>query len=249
MDIPAVLPAAHRSTWVLVHGSWCTGEAWNGVAHRLRADGHTVHTPTIAGHGADADRTLTHADQVQSVIDYITERRLTDFVLVGHSMAGSIVSQVAAAMPDRIRRVVFQNAFVVRDGCSIMDEVPLPLRTTIRRGARDGAFLPPFGLWRDMFIQDADYALAQSTYRTLSPEPMSTYEDRLDQRAFYGLVSSGRLPCSYLNVTDDNSLPGGWIGLAERLGAYRLVQMPGSHEVMLTDPFGLARKIIEAGRD
>jgi hypothetical protein len=30
---------------------------------------------------------------------------------------------------------------------------------------------------------------------------------------------------------------------------YRLVQMPGSHEVVFTNPNGLADKIIEAGRD
>ena len=28
-----------------------------------------------------------------------------------------------------------------------------------------------------------------------------------------------------------------------------LVQMPGSHEVLFTDPKGLAQKLIEAGRD
>jgi hypothetical protein len=33
------------------------------------------------------------------------------------------------------------------------------------------------------------------------------------------------------------------------LGLYRLVQMPGSHEVIFTNPVGLADKIIEASRD
>ena len=30
---------------------------------------------------------------------------------------------------------------------------------------------------------------------------------------------------------------------------YRLVQMPGSHEVVFSNPGGLAQKLIEAGRD
>jgi len=37
--------------------------------------------------------------------------------------------------------------------------------------------------------------------------------------------------------------------MSTRLGLFRLVQMPGSHEVIFTNPAGLAAKLIEAGRD
>ena len=37
--------------------------------------------------------------------------------------------------------------------------------------------------------------------------------------------------------------------MSNRLGLFRLVQMPGSHEVMFSNPIGLAEKIIVAGRD
>jgi hypothetical protein len=36
---------------------------------------------------------------------------------------------------------------------------------------------------------------------------------------------------------------------SSRLGLFRLVQMPGSHEVIFKNPGGLAEKLIEAGRD
>jgi hypothetical protein len=45
--------------------------------------------------------------------------------------------------------------------------------------------------------------------------------------------------------------PGEWgwhPRLSSRLGTYRLVQMPGSHELMFSNPVGLADKIPEAGR-
>ena len=38
-------------------------------------------------------------------------------------------------------------------------------------------------------------------------------------------------------------------GGCHRLGEFRLVQMPGSHEAIFTNPIGLADKLIEAGRD
>jgi len=37
--------------------------------------------------------------------------------------------------------------------------------------------------------------------------------------------------------------------MSSRLGLFRLVQMPGRHEVIFTNPGGLAAKLIEAGRD
>jgi hypothetical protein len=37
--------------------------------------------------------------------------------------------------------------------------------------------------------------------------------------------------------------------MSSRLGEFLLIQMPGSHEAVFTDPIGLADKFIEAGRD
>jgi hypothetical protein len=37
--------------------------------------------------------------------------------------------------------------------------------------------------------------------------------------------------------------------VSTRPGLFRLVQMPGSPEVLFTNPKGLAEKLIEAGRD
>ena len=60
-------------------------------------------------------------------------------------------------------------------------------------------------------------------------------------------------PRSYLIGSDVIALPPGewrWHpSMSSRLGLYRLVQMPGSHELIFSNPTGLADKIIEAGRD
>jgi len=60
-------------------------------------------------------------------------------------------------------------------------------------------------------------------------------------------------PRSDLIGSDDIALPPGewrWHPrMSSRLGLYRLVQMPGSHELIFSNPTGLADKVIEAGRD
>ena len=57
---------------------------------------------------------------------------------------------------------------------------------------------------------------------------------------------------SYLNCLQDTSLPHSMPfhpRLSEKLGLFRLVEMPGSHETCFSNPGLLGEKIMEAGRD
>ena len=240
---------------VLVHGAWHYGELWEDVAGPLRAAGHEVHAPTLAGNGpGDVDRTVTHADAVNSVVSYLNERGLSDFVLLGHSYGGTIISKVAEAMPDRIRRLIYWNAFVLLDGESIASVSPphygqLMDSIVASGGYGPGAVKLPFPVWREAFMNDAPLELAQKTYDLTTPHPIRTLTDTLELKTFFGL----QIPRSYLNCTEDITMPPGefaWTPrFPARLGLCRLVQMPGGHEACFTNPSLLADKIVEAGRD
>ena len=237
------------STFVLVHGSWHDGSAWEPVRAHLAEKGHRTFSPTLAGHGKGVDKNVNHAQCTQSIIDFILEKDLRDIVLLGHSFGGTILSQVAPAVPERIRRLIFWNAFVCEDGNSLLDEIPghyQALFAELVAHSSDHTVTLPFPIWREAFINDADLELAQAAYARLSPEP---YHDKLDMKPFHAVD----IPKSFLNCTEDIALPPGEWGwhprMSSRLGLYRLVQMPGSHEVIFTNPIGLAEKIIEAGRD
>ena len=237
---------------VLVHGSWHTGELWGPVADALRAAGHEVHTPTVAGHGKGADKRVNHAQCTQSITDYFVQRDLRDAVLLGHSYGGTIISKVVEAVPERIRRLVFWNAFVLQDGESLDDNVPPHFRALfaqLAQASADGGVMLPFPIWREAFIGDADLATAQRTYELLSSEPYQPFVDKLDLKKFYALQT----PRSYIHCTEDIALPPGEWGwhprMSGRLGLYRLVQIAGSHEVMFTAPQRLADAIVQAGRD
>ena len=101
-------------------------------------------------------------------------------------------------------------------------------------------------------MNDSDLELATASYDLLSPEP-NQFNEKLDLKAFYNLIQTHQIACSYLNCTEDIALPPGeWAWhprMSSRLGLYRLVQMPGSHESCFSNPKLLAEKIIEAGRD
>ena len=105
--------------FVLIHGAWHDGSCWDDVARHLLDLGYRSHRPTIAGHGFDVDKNVTHMDCTNSIVDYIIKNNLRDFVLVGHSFGGTIISKVAEQVFDRIKRMVYLNAFVLKDGqCS-----------------------------------------------------------------------------------------------------------------------------------
>ncbi|GAA2227720.1 alpha/beta hydrolase [Herbiconiux moechotypicola] len=240
--------------FVLIHGSWHDGALWEPVATHLRDAGHTVHTPTVAGHGVGVDKAVDHADCVASIVDWMLEADLSDVVLLGHSYGGTIIARVFEEIPERIRRLVFWNAFVPAPGNSLLDEVPPHYRelfSQLAAASDDNTVSMPFPIWREAFIQDAPLELAQSTFEQLSSEPFQPFVDKLPLTRFYELLPTvGR---SYINATEDTALPPGEWGwhprMSGRLLGARLVQLPGSHEVMFTAPALLAQKIIEAGRD
>jgi pimeloyl-ACP methyl ester carboxylesterase len=240
------------AVFVLVHGAWHDGSAWDVVLWELENRGHRVFAPTVAGHGKSANKNVTHAQCVQSIVEFITRNSLSDVILLGHSFGGTLISKVAEAIPDKIRRLVFQNAFVLRDGNSLLDEIPpetAEIFAHLAQQSPDHTVMLPFPVWRETFINDADLDTAKIAYETLSPEPYRAFADKLDLKKFYSL----QIPRSFLNCTEDIALPPGEYGwhprMSSRLGLYRLVQMPGSHEVVFTNPSGLAEKIVEAGRD
>lgn len=233
--------------FVLVHGSWHDGTCSNGAIPHLEGKGHKTFAPTIAGHGKGVDKNVDHWQCTRSTVDYVVERSLEGLVLVGHSFGGTTISKVAEAIPDRIRRMIFLSGFVVRDGLSFLDEIPPHHASLFKKRAMessDGSVTLPFPIWRDAFVNDADLELAKSTYEQLSREPLQPIKDNLDLKKLYSLD----IPNSYINCTEDTSLPPGEWGWHPRVSGRR-AQMPGGHEVIFTNPQGLADKILEAGRD
>jgi pimeloyl-ACP methyl ester carboxylesterase len=240
------------ATYVLVHGAWHDGAAWDPIIRHLDTSGHKAFGPTMAGHGKSAGKGVTHAECSESITRFIADHALKDVILLGHSLGGTIISKVAEAIPERIKRLIFLNAFVVRDGNSLIDEVPehyVNLFNQLSRESTDRSIMLPFAIWREVFVNDADMEMAKWTYAQLSPEPYRAIYDKLDLKKFYSLQT----PKSYINCTEDISLPPGEWGwhprMSNRLGLYRLVQMPGGHETIYTNPSLLAEKIVEAGWD
>ncbi|MFE0023945.1 alpha/beta fold hydrolase [Amycolatopsis sp. NPDC059021] len=238
--------------FVLVHGAWHYGELWDPVRAHLEAAGHEVHTPTAGGLGDGDDKHVDLRGAAQPIIDYVRERDLTGFVLIGHSWGGYLISRVAIELPERVRRLVYFAAFVPEHGKALVDELPPHLRGALRASAGergDGSVVLPFPVWRDGFFNDGTAEHARAVYDRLRPQPYGTFIDPADMTGWDKVPPA----FSYLAPYEDNDITQGEWGrhprLSNRLGVFRLVGMPGGHEVLLTDPELTARKFVEAGRD
>jgi hypothetical protein len=113
----------------------------------------------------------------------------------------------------------------------------------------DGTVVLPFPIWREAFINDADLETAQRAYNALNPHPAKTFSDKISLKTNPADMQIGK---SYINCTEDISQPHHYPWhprLSQKLGLFRLVQTPGSHELCFTNPKRLAQAIIDAGRD
>jgi len=115
------------TSFVLVHGAWGGGWYWRDVARYLRREGHEVFTPTLTGLGERAH--LGHAGidldtHVRDVANLIEYEDLSDVVLVGHSLAGMVITGVSNEIPHRLVHLVFLDADLPMHGQSRFDLQP-----------------------------------------------------------------------------------------------------------------------------
>jgi len=235
-------------TFLLVHGSWHLGDCWSAVAAHLRGAGFSVATPTLAGHGTDCDRDVTHDDYVHSVVATL-DRLPGEIVLVGHSFGGSVISRVAELRPDRCRLLVYYSAFVPLDGERVADSLPEPLLAFLEESAAaapDRSVTLPLTLFASAFANTADAGAATGLHERLVPEPSGPIFEPLSLSRFSELG----IPSAFISCRQDLALPPGSFhpGQSSRLDTPQLIEIDADHEALLTAPRRLAWALLEAVR-
>jgi pimeloyl-ACP methyl ester carboxylesterase len=115
---------AAMATFVLVHGAWSGAHTFRRVRPMLAAAGHEVFTPSLTGLGERSHLLspevglTTHVHDVANAILY---EDLSDIVLVGYSYGGSVVTGALEYVSERVRDLVYLDAFLPNDGQSIDD--------------------------------------------------------------------------------------------------------------------------------
>lgn len=106
-------------TYVLVHGAWADESAWGFIRNDLAKRANVV-VVNLPAHGIDqADGSKTGLEDYVQTVTAAVKKQPGKVILVGHSMAGQIISQVAENIPSKIDKLVYVAAYLPRNGESV----------------------------------------------------------------------------------------------------------------------------------
>lgn len=228
--------------FVLVHGGGHGGWCWDALGQRLRAAGHEVHAPTLKGlaerfgelePGIDLS---VHVAEVAGLLASLPGKA----VLVGHSYGGMVISGAAAAVPERIARLVYLDAAIPLDGEALLDVSPGLAALAGETREEAGVLL---GLWPDartLAIYGLEGEMAERAMARLTPHPWACFTQPLVLAQPQALA---QVPRAILNCTAT---------LAARPAAIRhrwsegdvVEEIAAPHDLMLTHPDAVAEFLL-----
>lgn len=231
------------------HGAWC----WDPLRPHLETSAIAVDLPPavirgvpeatpppeITTIGLDAFATAVLADADAASLDR--------FVLVGHSMGGLTIAEIARRAPERIAHLVFVSCLIPPDGGSTIDALPVEFRETTRHAVdeiRSGGL--PMGTVdeatiRRMFCNDMDKTQTAFVLAHCGSEAPAAFVDPVRRADI-----PATLPKTYVRLRRDQALtpidqdrqianlrasPGGPLDI---------VDLDTGHDVMISAPTHLA---------
>jgi pimeloyl-ACP methyl ester carboxylesterase len=221
------------ATFLVAHGAWSSAWAWKKMRPLLRAAGHELWTPTYTGLGERAHLASPSVDldtHIADILGVLDMEDLREIVLIGHSYGGMVATGVADRARERIAQVVYLDAFVPKDGQSLLDLQGAETRDRMRESARtgcDGWRLPPNPMPPD--TPEADVAWA--TGRRM-PHPLKCFEQPLRP------TSSAPPPRSYIYCrrARPDDVFRQFAERAQRESGWRYFEMDASHNPHITAP-------------
>jgi len=238
-----------KRTFVLVHGAWHGGWAWERVLPYLSKAGYRVIAPTLAGLGEKANLATPDtglSTHIQEIVTLLEKENLRNVVLVGHSYGGMVIAGVADQATQRISQLIFLDAFVPKDGQSLADIVGPQGMARIREGAKaagQGWRIPPFPVERFGITSEADIAWVKPK---LVFQPIKTFEEpvRLTNPAAASLPRA----FIYLNKPAIGSFDG-FAKMARNSKDWRYYEMETGHDAMVLEPQKLSALLIKIAEE
>ena len=221
-------------TFLVCHGAWSAGWAWKKMHPLMSKAGYRLVTPTYTGLGERAHLAHPGIDleaHIADMMNVIKYEDLEDFVLIGHSYGGMVASGVADRARDRVRQLIYVDAFVPDDGQSLLDlnEVARPRMQELARSG-DGWRVPPNPTPPDTSAEDVAWLSERRVHM-----PIKCFEQKLK------LSAPLTLPRSYIYAT--RIAPADTFGpfakMAKNDPVWRYFEIDASHSPNVTAPEAL----------
>ncbi len=228
------------ATFLLVHGAWSGGWGYTKTARLMRAQGHEVWVPTLTGLGERSHLSspgITLSVHIQDVVNVFEYEDLKDVILVGHSYGGMVITGVSSRCADRIRTLVYLDAFLPENGQALWDIAGDQGRAFYIDGQKNTpGLVTPMGLAATPDNPEA----AELRRRKLDLHPLLTLteavnldgsQERIRNHTYILATKRPAFQRFYDRVKEDQ--------------AWTTKTIDTGHVVMMEDPAGLARLLIE----
>jgi pimeloyl-ACP methyl ester carboxylesterase len=194
-------------TFVLVHGAWQGPYVWTYVKDQLEKSGQHVVVVQLPAHGDDSTSPAKvsidlYRDKVVEAIKGIKGK----VVLVGHSMGGVVVSEVAEEIPDQIEKLVYVAAFVPANGQSIMELAFQDKQSSLAASLVPSADQLTLDVKKEnivsIFCQDASEQLKQLVLAKFRVEPAIPFVNQ----ASLTNANFGKVDKYYIHTLQDSAI-------------------------------------------
>lgn len=227
--------------FVLVHGAWHGGFVWRDVSAAIRAHGHLVTTPTLTGLGERKHLLNDKADlqtHIDDVVNHVEMEGLDNIDLVGWSYGGMVVTGVLARLQERVRSVIYVDAFVPENGKALIDYDDGPLVPVYNEARDKDQPIPPvplevFGVSDTKVLSFVNSRLVHQPWRTCF-QPVHALEQRPD------------IPFTYVHCLGFKNSPFGHFHDRLKAEGMTVIQIEASHLCMLDAPHTVTEILLKS---
>jgi pimeloyl-ACP methyl ester carboxylesterase len=234
---PAALANSAKPTIVLVHGAFADASSWNGVIKILEKDGYTIVAVANPLRSVKGD-----AEYLANILSSLK----APVVLVGHSYAGSVISE-AANGESNVRALVYVSAFAPDTGetaASLSGKFPgstlgptLAAPVSLSGGGKD--LYIQQDRFHDQFAADVSVADGRLMAATQRPITVAALNEAASSPAWK------TIPAWFVYGDRDKNIPPQALAfMAERAKSQKTVVIKGaSHVVMVSNSEPVAKLI------
>lgn len=195
---------------ILVHGAWHTAACWDDTCHTLRHKGINCFAPNMPGrHYVDhrAYQRISLKDYVSTVSSLVMSAQ-EPCILVGHSLAGLTISQVAEQYPDKVSQLIYLTAFTANTGECLFDitqKISTPGISTelLPEPQKNRLAIQQSEKTRHTFYNCCPEEIADLAVKQLVSEPLKAFSTPviLTEARF------GKVPKAYIRCLQDQAVP------------------------------------------
>jgi len=231
-------------TLALIHGAWHGAWCWEKLVPQLQ-DNHNIININLPGRvyqttGDLKDINLsTYVDCVVSQLEKISD----PITLVGHSMAGMIISQVAEHIGDKLSALVYIAAFVPKHHESLFDitrlgEGPGISTEFIANQPENYIDLKKSARTQNLLLNATSDEAAQSAMSHLNKEPFMAFVEKSNMpKSVFQSIPQFYIKC----LRDQAILPAFQDQMIAKLNQVTVLELDADHSPFLSNPEGLLK--------